>query len=66
VLTLDPAKGADTTVPIGLYNIWTVRDGKETSPSDAWFLVVREQERIKIYEALAAPPFPTDDEAPDR
>jgi hypothetical protein len=42
VLTLDPAKGADTKVPIGLYNIWTERDGRETSPSDAWFPVVRE------------------------
>jgi phosphate transport system substrate-binding protein len=64
VLALDPA--GKQTVPIGLYNIWTERDGRETSPSDGWFLVVREHERIKIYEALEAPPVPMDDEAPDR
>lgn len=46
-----PTPGAKATLPIGLYNVWTERDGTATSPPDAWFEVVQEQERIKIYEA---------------
>lgn len=46
----DLTNGAKATVPIGLYYAWTERDGKATSPTDAWFQIVREQERIKICE----------------
>jgi phosphate transport system substrate-binding protein len=59
-LTLDQATGAEATIPIGLYTIWTERDGKATSPTDAWFHVVREQERIKIYETRETIQRPTD------
>lgn len=38
------------TLSIGLYHVWTERDGKATSPKGAWFQVVREHERIRIYE----------------
>ncbi len=48
--TDDPTNGAKATVPIGLYYVWTERDGKATSPTDAWFQIVREQEGIKICE----------------
>jgi phosphate transport system substrate-binding protein len=47
----EPASRVEADVPIGLYYVWTERDGKPTSPTDAWFPVVREQERIKVYEA---------------
>jgi len=45
-----PTKHAKATVPIGLYHVWTERDGKATSPKDAWFQIIREHERIKICE----------------
>jgi hypothetical protein len=41
---------AGAEFPIGLYYIWTERDGKPTSPTDAWYRIIRKQERIKIYE----------------
>ena len=66
VLTLDQATRAEATVPIGLYNIWTERDGKATSPTDVWFHVIREEERIKIYETREAIQRTTDGEVPDR
>lgn len=42
----------EATVSIGLYCAWTERNGKPTSPTDAWFPVIREHERIKIYETI--------------
>jgi hypothetical protein len=39
------------TVSIGLYHVWTERDGKATSPKEAWSQVIREHERIWIYES---------------
>ncbi|MHC4137400.1 MAG: PstS family phosphate ABC transporter substrate-binding protein [Planctomycetota bacterium] len=46
-----PTKHAEATVPIGLYHVWTERDGKATSPRDAWFQIIQEHERIKICES---------------
>jgi hypothetical protein len=46
----EPTRRVEATLPIGLYHVWTERDGKPTSPTDAWFPVLREQERIKVYE----------------
>lgn len=51
VPALHPVVGAETTIPMGLYNIWTERDGEPTSPRDAWFQITRARERIKIYES---------------
>jgi phosphate transport system substrate-binding protein len=65
VLTIDITKGAEATVPIGLYSIWTERDGKATSPTDAWFPVIREKEPIKIYETREGTDRPTDGAVPD-
>jgi len=48
--TVEATKDAKVTVPIGLYHVWTERDGTATSPKEAWFQVIREQERIRIYE----------------
>ncbi len=45
-----PINRVEATVSIGIYNIWTERDGQATSPPDAWFPIVRKHERIKIYE----------------
>jgi phosphate transport system substrate-binding protein len=64
VLTLDQVK-REATVPIGLYSIWTERDGKATSPTDAWFPVLREKEPIKIYETRERTHRPADSAVPD-
>ena len=48
--TVDPTKSKEVTLPIGLYHIWTERDGRATSPKKAWFPVIRERERIRVYE----------------
>jgi phosphate transport system substrate-binding protein len=49
--TFDPSKDAKATISIGLYHVWTERDGKATSPMEAWFQVTRENERIRICES---------------
>ena len=46
-----PTPSAKATVPIGLYCVWTERDGTATSPPDAWFEIIQEHERVKICEA---------------
>ena len=51
VQTYDPTHKAKATIPVGLYYVWTEREGKATSPTDAWFQIIRENERLKIYES---------------
>lgn len=55
-----PTKHAKATVPIGLYHVWTERDGRATSPKDAWFQIIREHERIKICESRSIRKAPKD------
>jgi phosphate transport system substrate-binding protein len=50
VLSDNLPSGTKVTVPVGLYYVWTERNGKPTSPTDALFPVVREEEGIKVYE----------------
>jgi len=45
-----PAKGGPVKLPIGLWHVWTERDGEPTSHQEGWFPIVRENERIRIFE----------------
>ena len=44
------AKDAKAKVRIGLFHIWTERDGRATSRRNECFQIVRQNERIKIRE----------------